>query len=88
MHMYELDIVGLTTHYVCSLKVLELCSKCLLQYFLFYKQVAPAVKERMTKAGTAQISYQPLESRGFVNFFRIVTHPHAKPSDFDFKSDE
>lgn len=47
-------------------------------------QVAPVVKEKTTKDGMVAISYQPLENRKLVNFLRIVTHPHATQSDFDY----
>ncbi|XP_005094033.1 cysteine sulfinic acid decarboxylase [Aplysia californica] len=48
-------------------------------------KVAPKVKERMVKAGTMMINYQPLSSKGLVNFFRLIVHnPSNTYKDMDF----
>ncbi|XP_059162402.1 cysteine sulfinic acid decarboxylase-like [Physella acuta] len=48
-------------------------------------KVAPKIKEAMVKCGSMMISYQPLSSKGFVNFFRMVVHnPLCTYSDMDF----
>ncbi|CAL4232446.1 unnamed protein product, partial [Meganyctiphanes norvegica] len=36
-------------------------------------KVAPAIKERMMKAGTLMVGYQPLDNKNYVNFFRMIT---------------
>ena len=39
--------------------------------------------------GTMMIGYNPLTTKGYVNFFRvIVTNPLTNPSDMDFILDE
>ncbi|CAL1542704.1 unnamed protein product [Lymnaea stagnalis] len=48
-------------------------------------KVAPKLKARMVSAGTMMIGYQPLSSKGLVNFFRVVVHnPACDHSDMDF----
>ncbi|GFV34918.1 cysteine sulfinic acid decarboxylase [Trichonephila clavipes] len=37
-------------------------------------KVAPAIKGLAVKDGTMLISYQPLKSRNWVNFFRVIVH--------------
>lgn len=48
-------------------------------------RVAPKIKERMVKQGTLLIGYNPLTSKGYVNFFRIIiNNPKMDYSDMDF----
>lgn len=48
-------------------------------------KVAPQIKERMLKAGSLMIGYQPLANRGLVNFFRIVVaNGNNTRTDMDF----
>lgn len=42
--------------------------------YLILLQVAPLIKGRAVKEGTMMISYNPLKSRGWVNFFRVIVH--------------
>jgi len=52
-------------------------------------KIAPKIKEAMTLKGSMQIAYQPLESEGLVNFFRIiVSNCCSSKDDFDFVIDE
>ncbi|VDI50984.1 cysteine sulfinic acid decarboxylase-like isoform X1 [Mytilus galloprovincialis] len=52
-------------------------------------KVAPAIKGRMMLKGSIMISYQPLSSKGLVNFFRvIIANPVCERSDMDFIVDE
>ena len=54
---------------------------------LFIIQVAPLVKERMMKEGTAMVTYNPLGN--LVNFFRVVVpNLDISTSDMDFLIDE
>lgn len=48
-------------------------------------KVAPKIKERMMMSGSCMIQYQPLSSKGFVNFFRvIVENPLCGHADMDY----
>ena len=50
-------------------------------------KVAPQIKERMMRAGSAMIGYQPCGE--WVNFFRmIVINPVLTDKDMDFVVDE
>lgn len=52
-------------------------------------QVAPKIKARMIIEGSMMIGYQPNESKGLVNFFRIIIrNPDCDSSDMDFVLDE
>ncbi|CAG2244947.1 CSAD [Mytilus edulis] len=52
-------------------------------------KVAPAIKARMMLKGSIMISYQPLSSKGLVNFFRVIVgNPVCERSDMDFIVDE
>ncbi|GFN94774.1 cysteine sulfinic acid decarboxylase-like [Plakobranchus ocellatus] len=52
-------------------------------------KIAPKLKERMVKAGNLMIQYQPLSTKGFVNFFRIIIlNPLCGPRDMDFVIEE
>lgn len=54
-----------------------------LDYSQKLSQVAPVLKERMVKAGSMMIGYQPHGARG--NFFRmIVANPMLTHADIDF----
>ena len=46
-------------------------------------QVAPQIKEKMMKQGTLMVAYQPLPSKGLVNFFRMVFHCVPEPTEED-----
>ncbi|XP_053409041.1 cysteine sulfinic acid decarboxylase-like [Mercenaria mercenaria] len=47
--------------------------------------VGPKIKEKMLHEGTIMIGYQPLQSKGFVNFFRLVVgNAKCNFSDMDF----
>ncbi|XP_013788993.1 cysteine sulfinic acid decarboxylase-like isoform X1 [Limulus polyphemus] len=48
--------------------------------------IAPKLKEKMTKQGTMMIAYQPLSSKSFPNFFRLIVHclPSLSKEDMDF----
>ena len=37
-------------------------------------QIGPKIKEKMMTSGSMMIGYCPLESRGYVNFFRIIVN--------------
>ncbi|XP_078331869.1 cysteine sulfinic acid decarboxylase-like isoform X1 [Crassostrea virginica] len=51
--------------------------------------IAPQIKRKMMEDGTMMIGYNPLTTKGYVNFFRvIVTNPLTNPSDMDFILDE
>ncbi|XP_013398337.1 cysteine sulfinic acid decarboxylase [Lingula anatina] len=51
-------------------------------------QVAPKVKERMTKAGNMLIGFQPVTNKGWVNFFRIIFRNPVSEQDLDFIIEE
>jgi glutamate/tyrosine decarboxylase-like PLP-dependent enzyme len=52
-------------------------------------KVAPRITEGMMKSGTTMLAYLPLESKGLVNFFRLVTgNPATTHNDMDFLLDE
>ncbi|XP_034244464.1 glutamate decarboxylase 2 isoform X2 [Thrips palmi] len=55
------------------------------QWWARMAAVAPAIKERLVLAGTLLIGYCPLQHRGHVNFFRMVTtcQPPATREDMD-----
>ena len=50
---------------------------------LFAPQVAPTVKERLVLAGSLLIGYCPLQHKGHVNFFRMVTTCQPPPTHED-----
>ncbi|KAH9498242.1 hypothetical protein Btru_008067 [Bulinus truncatus] len=59
------------------------------EWWLVIHKVAPEIKRRMVGEGTLMINYQPLSSKGFVNFFRIVLHnPACNLSDFNYVVNE
>lgn len=49
------------------------------------EKVAPLIKERMIKAGTLMIGYQPLPYKGLRNFFRMVLHAVPRPEKEDME---
>jgi glutamate/tyrosine decarboxylase-like PLP-dependent enzyme len=53
-------------------------------------RVAPVLKEKMVKEGTLMVSYQAMENRGWVNFFRLVVTagPPRTTKNMDFIADE
>ncbi|XP_048728845.1 cysteine sulfinic acid decarboxylase-like [Ostrea edulis] len=52
-------------------------------------KIAPQIKRRMMENGTMMIGYNPLTSKGYVNFFRvIITNPMTTKEDLDFILDE
>ncbi|XP_063403617.1 cysteine sulfinic acid decarboxylase-like [Mytilus trossulus] len=52
-------------------------------------KVAPDIKSRMMIKGSIMISYQPLSTKGWVNFFRVIVgNPVCERSDMDFIVDE
>ncbi|XP_071137024.1 cysteine sulfinic acid decarboxylase-like [Mytilus edulis] len=56
---------------------------------LVLPEVAPAIKSRMMLKGSIMISYQPLSTKGLVNFFRVIVgNPVCERSDMDFIVDE
>ena len=48
-------------------------------------KVAPALKKRMAHQGTAMIAYQPIDCKGYPNFFRLTfkTHPLNTKQEID-----
>ncbi|KAK0067433.1 cysteine sulfinic acid decarboxylase [Biomphalaria pfeifferi] len=59
------------------------------EWWLAIHKVAPEIKRRMVEAGTLMISYQPMSSKGFVNFFRIVLHnPACNQGDMKYVIEE
>lgn len=59
------------------------------EWWQMISKVAPKIKERMMKAGTLMIGYQPLSCKGYVNFFRLtVGNAKCNHSDMDFILDE
>jgi len=68
-------------------KIFRMNTNCL--YLFFIEKVAPKIKECMMKKGSLMIAYQPLKSKGLVNFFRLVTgNPAATRDDMEFVVDE
>ncbi|CAC5386631.1 CSAD [Mytilus coruscus] len=56
---------------------------------LVLPEVAPTIKARMMLKGSIMISYQPLSTKGLVNFFRVIVgNPVCEKSDMDFIVDE
>lgn len=52
-------------------------------------QIAPQIKRKMMEDGSMMIGYNPLTTKGYVNFFRvIITNPMTTPQDMDFILDE
>ncbi|XP_061177418.1 cysteine sulfinic acid decarboxylase-like [Saccostrea echinata] len=52
-------------------------------------KIAPQIKRKMMEQGTMMIGYNPLTTKGYVNFFRvIITNPMATKEDMDFILDE
>ncbi|KAK2146445.1 hypothetical protein LSH36_607g01010 [Paralvinella palmiformis] len=59
------------------------------EFKLVAPKVIPAIKRRMVEAGSLSISFQPLESKGYVNFFRIIlNNPLTTRRDVDLILDE
>ena len=56
---------------------------------VFIWQVAPRLKERLVRAGSFLVGYQPMPDKGLVNFFRMVTTCYqSQPSHMDRLLDE
>ncbi|KAF2351953.1 Pyridoxal phosphate-dependent decarboxylase [Trinorchestia longiramus] len=53
-------------------------------------KVAPLIKERLVLEGTLLIGYQPMPSKGLVNFFRMIntSYPVPSKSNMNFVLDE
>lgn len=52
-------------------------------------KIAPQIKARMMLKGSLMISYQPLSTKGLVNFFRVIVgNPLCQKSDMDFIVEE
>lgn len=57
--------------------------------FATFLQIAPQIKRKMMEDGSMMIGYNPLTTKGYVNFFRvIITNPMTTPLDMDFILDE
>ena len=52
--------------------------------------MAPEIKKRMVEKGSLMIGYQPLTSKGLVNFFRLVVtgQPALNHQNIDFIIEE
>jgi len=55
------------------------------QWWVKVEKVAPMIKERMIKAGSLMIGYQPLPYKGLRNFFRMVLHSVPSPTRQDME---
>lgn len=52
-------------------------------------KIAPQIKRKIMEDGSMMIGYNPLTTKGYVNFFRvIITNPMTTPQDMDFILDE
>lgn len=60
------------------------------EWWVRLSKVAPAIKERMVKAGTLMVGYSPIACKSLVNFFRMVTTctPTPTPAHMDFVLEE
>lgn len=59
------------------------------QWWQEVHKVAPLIKEKMALSGTLLIGYQPLKSKNFVNFFRIIIEcPRLTEKDLMFVIEE
>lgn len=55
------------------------------QWWEKVEKIAPIIKERMIKAGSLMIGYQPLPYKGLKNFFRMVLHSVPNPTRKDME---